>query len=178
MPFDEGYGGPNRSAASLVDADQFRQAFRALAAGVAVIAFDVDGEVHGFTATSVTAVSKEPPLALFCVGNETASRAHLARGQTIGISLLAIDQIDIARQFASRTPDGGYTNVDILHIDGVPIIQRSIAGMVAEITDLHPAGDHTVCICALRAVRTSTGSAPLIYFARNYHGHRPLVEGV
>jgi flavin reductase (DIM6/NTAB) family NADH-FMN oxidoreductase RutF len=179
MAFDEGYGRPvGPAAAGFVGAEQFRQAFRALASGVAVISFDVGGEVHGFTATSLTSVSKEPPLALFCVGNGTASRSHIERGQIVGISLLGINQAEIARAFASRTPEGGYVDIGVVHLDGAPTIQRSIATMVAEITEMHPAGDHTVCICALRAVRTAADSAPLIYFARDYHAHRPLVEEV
>jgi flavin reductase (DIM6/NTAB) family NADH-FMN oxidoreductase RutF len=179
MAFDRETSGQGLPATQkLVHPDEFRQAFRALASGVSVITFDVGHEIHGFTATSLTSVSMVPPLALFCIGNATSSRAHIERGQTIGISLLAIDQADIARAFASRTPEGGYTDIGIARLGGAPIVRRSIAAMEAEITDLHPAGDHTVCICALHAVHTSAGGVPLIHFARNFHGHRPLIEEV
>lgn len=177
MIFDQGQDRSETPAGdTLVDAEHFKQAFRALASGVSVVSFDVGDEVHGFTATSLTSVSMNPPLALFCIGNRTASRSHLEIGQTVGISLLGIDQVAIARAFANRTPEGGYTDIDIARLNGAPTVERALARIAAEITDLHPAGDHTVCICALRSVHANPDTRPLLYFSRGYHGHRPLIE--
>ncbi len=155
-----------------VGAEQFRQAFRALASGVAVVTFHAGDEVHGFTATSVTSVSMEPPLALFCVGNHSRSRAHLSSGKPIGISFLGSHQIDIARFFASSASRNGHDSLDLLH--GAPIIADATVNIAAVIQDIHPAGDHAICVCRLEATRSPRPGAPLLYFARDYYGHRPL----
>lgn len=157
-----------------VAAERFRQAFRALASGVAVVSFHAGEDVHGFTATSVTSVSMDPPLALFCVGNRSRSRPHLHFGKRVGISFLAAAQVDIARFFASSSSRAGHESIG--HLDGAPIVTGAIVNIAAVIEDIHPAGDHSICVCRLETVRTPRSDAPLLYFARDYCGHRSLAD--
>lgn len=157
-----------------VGAEAFRRAFRALASGVAVVTFHAGTEVHGFTATSVTSVSMAPPLALFCVANHSRSRPHLHHGKPVGISFLGSHQTDIARFFASSASRDGHDSIGLL--DGAPIILDARVNIAAVIEHIHPAGDHAICVCRLEATRSPRPGAPLIYFARDYYGHRPLAD--
>lgn len=165
--------GPSRALAA-GHADTFRQAFRELASGVAVITFDVDGALHGFTATSLTSVSMAPPLALFCLSNRSRSRGHLRHGQRVGISVLGAKQADVATAFAATTPEGGYDDVAVEHFDGSPVIAWSLATLVADLVQCHPAGDATIWVCSLRSARIGTPNEPLLYHARGYWGRRQL----
>src|SRR5258708_4622775 len=90
---------------------QFKEAFSGLASGVSIITFDVEGHLHGFTATSLTPVSMTPPLALFCVARSNTSHEHLTKGTVIGISILAADQSEMSNLFAAKVRLGGYIDV-------------------------------------------------------------------
>ena len=146
----------------------FKEAFRALVSGVCVVSFDVGPHVHGFTATSLTSVSMNPPLALFCIDSSAASHAHMHVGKRIGFSFLAAGQASIASAFAARTPPQGYGDLDLVRIEEAPVVVGAVAMIAARIQALHAAGDSTVCICALDAARTTPGLPPLLYSARQY----------
>jgi flavin reductase (DIM6/NTAB) family NADH-FMN oxidoreductase RutF len=148
--------------------ESFKEAFRALVSGVGVVSFDVGPHVHGFTATSLTSVSMNPPLALFCIDRNAASHAHMRVGKSIGFSFLAAGQASIASAFAAHTPPQGYGDLGLVRIDGAPAVAGAVAVIAATVRALHPAGDSTVCICALTAARTAPGLPPLLYSARRY----------
>jgi flavin reductase (DIM6/NTAB) family NADH-FMN oxidoreductase RutF len=152
----------------------FKQAFRSLAAGIAVVTFEAGSDIHGFTATSVTSVSMEPPMALFCAGNSARSRLYLEPGRRLGLSFLGAAQQDVAQFFAARRPFGHRGEIVIDHIDGVPVIDDAAAVISATIDKVVPAGDHVVCICRLNRSRTIAGRAPLLYFNGGYGGFVPL----
>jgi flavin reductase (DIM6/NTAB) family NADH-FMN oxidoreductase RutF len=156
-------------------ADDFKQAFSVLAAGVSVVTFEVAGQVHGFTATSLTAVSMEPPLALFCVGRGNTSHAFLNKGTAVGISILAAEQQALSHRFATKVALGGYVDVDVTAGDeGAPVLRGAVAVMTARIVELVPAGDHTIYVCRLQWAHASSQRRPLLYCARNYHTLAPL----
>jgi len=153
----------------------FKQAFGALAAGVSVVTFRVDGHVHGFTATSVTSVSMEPPLALFCVGRGNLSHRYLDRDTRIGISILAADQHGLSNRFAGKADLGGYGDIEMLEDEwGVPLLPGAVATMAGAVADRIPAGDHTIYVCNLHGAQTAAQRSPLLYCSRGYHTLGPL----
>jgi flavin reductase (DIM6/NTAB) family NADH-FMN oxidoreductase RutF len=157
-------------AQSSISEEQFKRAFGALASGVSVVTFDVGHHVHGFTATSVTPVSMNPPLALFCVARSNTSHAHLDRGTLVGISLLAEDQMDISNRFAAKVQVGGYVDVEVKRGPcGTPLLSGSVVELEGEITNLLAAGDHTICICAIASSCLLVERRPLLYYSRGYH---------
>jgi flavin reductase (DIM6/NTAB) family NADH-FMN oxidoreductase RutF len=156
------------SVSCALRAESFKEAFRALVSGVSVVSFDVGPHVHGFTATSLTSVSMNPPLALFCIDRNAASHAHMRVGKRIGFSFLAADQAPIAGAFATHTPPQGYGDLGIVRLDGAPAVAGAVAMVAASIRALHPSGDSTVCICALTAAQTVPVRPPLLYSARQY----------
>lgn len=156
------------SLSRALQVEDFKEAFRTLVSGVCVVSFDVGQQVHGFTATSLTSVSMNPPLALFCIDSSAASHAHMRVGKRIGFSFLAAGQASIASAFAAHTPPQGYGDLGLVRIEGVPVVAGAIAVISASIRALHPAGDSTVCVCALEAARTAPGLPPLLYSARQY----------
>ncbi len=163
------------SAAYGYDPTPFKQAFRRLASGVVVIAFDVGSDIHGFTATSLTPVSMQPPLALFCVGNHSRSRPHLEPGRKIGLSIMSREQAETTQFFAARRPFGQCGEIDIIRFGGVPVVADSLANISAVIEETLPAGDHAICICSLHKVYSTSQGEPLVYFAGGYGCAVPLL---
>jgi flavin reductase (DIM6/NTAB) family NADH-FMN oxidoreductase RutF len=151
-------------------AHPFKQAFRALASGIVVITFDAGTAVHGFTATSLTSVSMDPPLALFCVANQSRSRLHLEPGRKVGFSFLGEDQAEQARFFASNRPFGECGQIKIDRVAGAPVVAGSMAVISAAVETLVPAGDHIICVCALHEANSAADKAPLLYHSGRYNG--------
>jgi flavin reductase (DIM6/NTAB) family NADH-FMN oxidoreductase RutF len=79
----------------------------ALASGVGVVtARRADGRPAGLLATSIAAYSAAPPSILVSVAHSSRSHAVLVEGaELFGVHLLARDQGETARVFASRVDD-------------------------------------------------------------------------
>ncbi len=80
---------------------QFKAALRRFASGVTVVtcrAGDVD---HAMTASAFSAVSLDPPLVLVCVNRRARFADALAQTDWWGVSILAEDEHDAARWFAT-----------------------------------------------------------------------------
>lgn len=148
---------------------EFKSVFSRLASSISVITFNVDGHLHGFTATSLTPVSLEPPVALFCVGKKNQSHAHLKAGMAVGISILASGQTELSARFAGKVEPGGYADVSVF---ALPCSACGLEGCVAAvggvIDKLIHVGDHTIYLCKLTACRVDLAGSPLLYYARDY----------
>ena len=77
-----------------IDPSTFRQAMRRLAGGVSVITVGSGADRTGFTATSVTSFSAEPPRLLVCVNREASSWSTLTDYRSFGVNLLGAEQQD------------------------------------------------------------------------------------
>jgi flavin reductase (DIM6/NTAB) family NADH-FMN oxidoreductase RutF/NAD(P)H-dependent FMN reductase len=150
--------------------ETFKAVFSRLASGVAVIGFDREGRKHGFTATSLTPVSVEPPMALFCVGNGNESRGHLKLHTSVGISILSKAQSELSNRFAGKAASDRYAGVaTVEHASGVSLLSGAIACMEGTIARLIPAGDHTIYLCQVSWAHAEPEGTPLLYFSRQYH---------
>lgn len=155
--------------------EDFKLAFRQLAAGVSVVTFWRNGRLHGFTATSVTSVSLHPPLALFCVARGNQSYAHLSVGTPIGISILSAAQQHLSDRFAAKAGPEGYDDIDTAEQSArIPLIARAIGHIEGTVAMLIPAGDHAVVLCDLAEARSHACGSPLLYWRRGYHALTPL----
>jgi flavin reductase (DIM6/NTAB) family NADH-FMN oxidoreductase RutF len=155
----------------------FKEVFGTLAAGVSVITFEVNGHLHGFTATSLTAVSLDPPLALFCVKRSSTSHEHLREGTQVGISILSADQRAVSARFATKVAIGGYVDMEVDEAFGqqrAPVLRGAVAVMAGRIKTSLALGDHTVFICELQWAQSAPQRAPLLYCSRDYHTLAPL----
>lgn len=88
-------------------AELFREAMSALASGVAVVTGRrADGAPAGLLATSIAAYSAAPPSILVAVSHGSRSHPTLVEhAERFGVHLLARDQEEVAREFASRADD-------------------------------------------------------------------------
>src|SRR5207302_8363419 len=87
-----------------VDPDLFRTLLRHQASTVTVVTAPGTPPA-GFTATSFTSVSLEPPLVSFCLNRSASSWPAVARADHVAVHLLAQGQQDLARRFATSGVD-------------------------------------------------------------------------
>jgi flavin reductase (DIM6/NTAB) family NADH-FMN oxidoreductase RutF len=149
------------------DVTDFRQTLGRFATGVTVVTALYDGEVHGMTANSFTAVSLAPPLVLVSVDNRARMQQILPRHGRYGISILHADQQHISAHFAGR-PTAGFS-VDFDWFEEMPLIAGALAQFVCSIRDSVSAGDHTLHIGHVDEFRRHKDEpTPLIFFGSRY----------
>lgn len=149
-----------------------RSAFRRHAAGVAVITA-TDAPAHGgrpvgFTATSLTSVSAEPPLISFGIGTASSSWPAVSTAQHIGVHILGEHQEELAATFARSgadrfaAPTRWYRGPE-----GVPVLDGVLTWLVARVVARVPAGDHRIVVAEVVAGDPAAGAGrPLLY----HHG--------
>ena len=152
-----------------VTADLFRSAWSNFATGVTVISTtEVDGGVHGMTANSVTSVSLEPPLALITIAHERNSYPLIKQNGRFGISVLTNRQRGVARHFT--VPDEIRKTLPAPEFEPLGesmVIAGSLTAMDCRVVDSIEAGDHTIFIAKLEAIRINEGD-PLLYFRSSF----------
>lgn len=128
----------------------FRDALSEFATGVTVIATrgpDGDPAVYtGFTANSFNSVSLAPPLVLWSLARDARTLAAFERCERYAISVLAEDQVEIARRFA-RPHEDRFAGVPFaLGWSQAPLIEGAVAWFECRHHARQPAGDHVLFI--------------------------------
>jgi 3-hydroxy-9,10-secoandrosta-1,3,5(10)-triene-9,17-dione monooxygenase reductase component len=155
--------------------DQFRRVLGHFATGVTVVTtWDADGHPAGFTASSVTSVSLDPPLVLVCVAHTAQSYQALHAHGRFAINILHLDHEQVARRFASSSTVGsekfegmGYRHGAL----GLPILEDALAEIECTTEHVYPAGDHTIFVGRVEAAdsRGDAGFEPLLYYRGRFH---------
>jgi flavin reductase (DIM6/NTAB) family NADH-FMN oxidoreductase RutF len=147
-------------------ARELRNAFGRFASGVTVVTTRHDGHTYGMTANSFVSVSLEPPLVLVSVDHKAHLHRVLPLTGRYGVSVLAENQHELSTHFAGRGP--AKVDVSFFDLGGVPLIQGALAHFVAEVTDAHLAGDHTLYIARVEHFEFRDGR-PLVFHSGRYH---------
>jgi flavin reductase len=151
-------------------ARRFKEVFSQLASGVCVVTLWRGDRLHGFTATSVISVSLNPLRVLFCVSQASESRACLASGSVIGISILSAAQRALSDRFARRVALGAYDDVRVVDPSHrAPLLEGALGHISAVVADMIPSGDHIIVLCDVTSAHAEGDGPPLLYCRRAYH---------
>ncbi|QNS09230.1 flavin reductase family protein [Streptomyces xanthii] len=157
-------------------AQSFRDAMAQLAAPVSVItALDPDGRRRGFTASSVSSVSLDPPLILAGVALTSSCHATLTTTPEFVVNVLGAQHRDLARRFATQDVDrfagGGF---DAWEGSGTPYLPDAALLMRCRTARIVRAGDHDLVLATPVEFRHGTADiAPLLWYRRGFHTARP-----
>lgn len=146
-----------------LDPAVFRSVFRRHAAGVAVITAAGPDPV-GFTATSLTSVSAEPPLLSFGISLGASSWPTVSQAPFVGVHILGDHQETLASTFARTGADrfGPATDWES-GPHGVPVLGGVSAWLVCRVVARIPAGDHRIVIAQAVAGDPQGPGGPLLY---------------
>ena len=152
-----------------VDREQFFALMASFASGVTVITSrGPDGVPRGLTASAFCSVSLEPRLCLVSVDLRSESIAAINESGGFVVNILASDQEEISRRFASKLPDKfegvGYRDGPAT---GAPILDGVLAWIECKVHQAVPGGDHMVFIGEIQDGTANEGM-PLIYFRSQY----------
>jgi len=124
-----------------------RQAFGRFATGVTVVTTcDEARRPVGFTANSFSSVSLEPPMLLVCIAKGMRSFPVFANAGFFAVNILAEDQQEVSRTFASRGIDKFAGVAWHERATGSPLLEGVVAWFDCRVHDCVAAGDHAILI--------------------------------
>jgi 3-hydroxy-9,10-secoandrosta-1,3,5(10)-triene-9,17-dione monooxygenase reductase component len=155
-----------------IDSRHFRDVLAHLPTGVTVItAHGADGPT-GMAANSVTSVSLEPPLILFCPAKSSTTWPKLRETGAFCVNVMAGHHAEVTRQFAMKGEADRFKGVDHHHRPTGPALTDAVAWLECHIQDEHEAGDHTIVVARVVAIDAVPEVEPLVFFRGRYGSFR------
>jgi flavin reductase (DIM6/NTAB) family NADH-FMN oxidoreductase RutF len=153
-----------------VEPTRFRSVMGNFATGVTVVTAAGPSGPVGMTANAVCSLSLDPLLLLVCFDNTARTLTVVRDRRRFGVNVLASDQEELARLFASKAPeDAKFAGVAHTVHDGIPVIVGTLAWVGCRLERLVPGGDHTIGIGAVESAETGDpGARPLLWLRGGY----------
>lgn len=158
---------------SAIDIAAFKQAMAHLAGAVSVITVGRGAERTGFTATSVSSFSLEPPTMLVSLNRRSSSWPAVLEAKAFAINVLAENQTSVAHRFAGR--DGIKGNDRYLDAEWSELASGTLGLVGAAVVvdcDLEEAIErhsHAILLGTVRSVTLAAGAQPLLYWQTQFH---------
>lgn len=157
----------------MITPDDFKAAFRSHPAGVALITADAHGVPVALTASSVSAVSADPPLLMFSVSVHSSSAVVLRLTDTVVVHLLSAENLDLAVLGATSGIDRFADETRWHRLEtGEPVFDDAHTWLRARILHRIDAGGSTVFVATAVQSRLSDASEiseGLVYQNRTWH---------
>ncbi|RKT04563.1 flavin reductase ActVB [Streptomyces sp. 3211.6] len=162
------YAGP------LLDGPAFREAMSQLAAPITIVTVrDETGRPWGFTASSVSSASLEPPLLTVGISRTSSCHEALIAAPEFVVNVLGSRHREVATRFATHGVDR-FAAGDFRPWPGseLPCLPDAHARYRCVTTDVIPVGDHDLLVGAV--VEAGSGDPadlgdPLLWYQRGFH---------
>lgn len=156
------------SAVPTFDKRELRNALGTFPTGVTVVTTRApSGAFVGLTVNSFSSLSLEPPLVLWSLNDFSSSLAAFEQASHFAVNILADDQAEVSRRFASQAPDK-FAAIEVSEgIAGCPLIEGAAAQFVCRRHGHQREGDHILFIGRVETMRYTT-KPPLVYFRGQY----------
>jgi flavin reductase (DIM6/NTAB) family NADH-FMN oxidoreductase RutF len=152
--------------------DEFRAAMRELAGAVSVISCGQGERRTGFTATSVSSLSLEPPTLIISVNRASSSWPVLREAPSFGVNILSTSHRDLAHRFAGQTGAEGSQRYEGGHWmasrSGAPLLSDALAAFECSVEEIIERHSHAIVIGRVESVRRRGGGGALVYWRGDY----------
>jgi 3-hydroxy-9,10-secoandrosta-1,3,5(10)-triene-9,17-dione monooxygenase reductase component len=147
----------------------FRRLMGFWATGVSVITAQGDEGPAGATANALSSLSLEPPLALVCFDLSSRTLAAVRESERFCINMLSAGQEDVSRLFATKkSQEEKFAEIDHQLVQGVPVIDSSLAYLVCELDSELRRGDHVIAIGQVLESGADEDASPLLFYRAEY----------
>lgn len=157
--------------------EYFRQVLACLPTGVTVITAHGSDAPLGMAANSVTSVSLNPPLILFCPAKSSSTWPCIRAAASFCVNVMAGHHEEMTRRFSAKGADR-FAGVDYINRPTGPALSDAVAWIECRVQDEHDAGDHTVVIARVVAIEAAAKAEvePLVFFRGQYGSFRAAVK--
>jgi flavin reductase (DIM6/NTAB) family NADH-FMN oxidoreductase RutF len=150
------------------DSAKYRQVLGHFPTGVTVITAALDGTPVGMAVGSFASVSLDPPLVAFFAGHSSTSWPKIKAAGSFCVNILAEDQEEICRRFASKEEDKFAGLGWHPAASGAPLLAGVLAWIDCDIDSVIDAGDHVCVLGRIRELEVGHDGAPLVFFRGGY----------
>lgn len=153
-----------------IDPGHFRTVLGHLPTGVTVItAYGEDRVPVGMAANSVTSVSLDPPLILFCPAKSSTTWPTIRTASGFCINVMAGHHEEVTRRFAMKGIDR-WEGLEYTERPTGPALDDAVAWIECRPQDEHDAGDHTIVVARVVAIEALVGAdaEALVFFRGSY----------
>jgi len=154
-----------------LDKGSFRHAMSHFASGVTIMTTTAAGRMHGMTVSAFASQSLDPLLILVSVERSTVMHRLVMESRVFAINILGEQGEGTARFFADNArlsgpefQEGAYH----LGVTGAPVLEEATGYLEATLDRTLDAGDHTIMVGRVVALRVVRDAAPLIYYRSRY----------
>jgi flavin reductase (DIM6/NTAB) family NADH-FMN oxidoreductase RutF len=143
----------------------FRRALGGYGTGVALVAaHDAEGQAHGMIINSLTSVSLNPPIMLWCLGNSSNAFPVFTNAAAFSLNILRSDDHEVAQRF-SRKGDRIIPPDQVCTMEtGAPVLKAAVASLDCRTRLRQPMGDHEVIYGDVVTYRVDHGVDALGFF--------------
>jgi 3-hydroxy-9,10-secoandrosta-1,3,5(10)-triene-9,17-dione monooxygenase reductase component len=129
-----------------IDPKHFRSVMGAFATGVAIITTEWSGEMFGATVNSLTSVSLQPCMLLFCVSDNSTTGMAIRNRRLFSVNILGQHQSSLSARFTEARKDR-FANLALdFSPDGLPLLIGAAAQLCCRVVTIHKAGDHDIVL--------------------------------
>lgn len=130
-----------------------------------VTTVDRAGQRWGFTASSFSSLSLDPPLVLVCPAKTASCHDAFVTGTRFLVNVLAAEHADIASSFA-RSGHDKFADSPMEPCElGLPGLPDATARIACTLHDVLDGGDHSILVGRVESV-SAGGAEPLVYYNR------------
>jgi flavin reductase (DIM6/NTAB) family NADH-FMN oxidoreductase RutF len=145
----------------------FRKIMGRFTTGVAIITTHHHDKPIGVTINTLTSVSLDPPLVLFCLGKKRVVFPAFFENPHCAIHILSSEQQDLCKAFAhSRShPWDGLNHKPSQ--TGCPLIPHTLGILHCSRKEIYDGGDHTIFLNQVEDIHwdeSPTEKSPLVYY--------------
>ena len=137
--------------------------------GVAVATVEVRGTRLGLTVSSLVSLALEPPLVGISIARQAAFHELLREAGGFAASLLAGDQVALARHFARGVPPiAMWAGIDVSDGPRGPLLDGAVGWLECGLADELAAGDHTFFLAQVERAEGGAAKPPLLRLGGDY----------
>ena len=125
---------------------------------------------------SFISASLEPPLVAFSPSRTSLTWRGMRRTGRVGISVLGAAHADSIRERARPGADT-LAGLDLDVLEGMPVVRDALAAFACALEVEHPAGDHSIVLARVLAVRHGDDRPPLVFFGGGFSTIQPTRTG-
>jgi 3-hydroxy-9,10-secoandrosta-1,3,5(10)-triene-9,17-dione monooxygenase reductase component len=156
------------------DPGHFRRVLGRFPTGVAVVTATDGGKPVGMAVSSFTSVSLDPYLVGFLPSRTSTSFPRIRTAGSFCVNVLAADQAELSRRFASSGGDK-FTGVAWRpNRFGAPRLDRAAAWIDCTLESATDAGDHYFVLGRVLELDAAPGVSPLVFVHGGYASVAPL----
>lgn len=158
-----------------IDPQLYRETLGHYPTGVALVtAIAADGKPYGMVVGSFTSLSMDPPLVTFMPMRSSYTYTQIQSATSFCVNVLAADQLDLCRQFASKAEDK-FAGVEWEPTpSGAPRLKGAVSWIDCTFENELEGGDHVIVIGRITDLGVQRPVHPLLFFQGGYGRFSPV----